>query len=146
MDSPATIFDLLQVGKDDHVAISGLDRPDLDYRGLRKLVAKIAATLNARGIYRGDRVAIVLPNGPEMATSFIAVSACATTAPLNPTYKRDEFDFYLSDLSAKALIVEKGSESPSVGVARDLGITVLEIESTAADPVGVFSIVGDPGD
>ena len=146
MDAPSTIFDLLQAGKDDHVAISGLDRPDLDYRGLRKLVAEIAATLNARGIYRGDRVAIVLPNGPEMATSFIAASACATTAPLNPTYKKDEFDFYLSDLSAKALIVEKGSESPSVGVARDLGITVFEIESTAADPVGVFSIVGDPGD
>jgi hypothetical protein len=32
------------------------------------------ADLNARGIGRGDRVAIVLPNGPEMAAAFIAVA------------------------------------------------------------------------
>ncbi len=53
------------------------------------------------GIGRGDRVAIVLPNGPEMAASFVAIAAGATTAPLNPAYKRDEFDFYLADLNAR---------------------------------------------
>ena len=44
--------------------------------------------LNAIGIGRGDRVAIVLPNGPEMAASFVAIACGATTAPLNPAYKR----------------------------------------------------------
>ena len=43
--------------------------------------------LNAIGIGRGDRVAIVLPNGPEMATAFLAVACGATTAPLNPAYR-----------------------------------------------------------
>ena len=56
------------------------------------------ATLNALGIGRGDRVAIVLPNGPEMATAFVAVACGATTAPLNPAYRAEEFDFYLTDL------------------------------------------------
>ena len=37
----------------------------------------------------------------------------ATTAPLNPAYRAEEFRFYLEDLNARALFVEAGSESPS---------------------------------
>jgi acyl-CoA synthetase (AMP-forming)/AMP-acid ligase II len=40
-----------------------------------------------------ERVAIVLPNGPEMAVAFVTVAQSATTAPLNPAYKEDEFAF-----------------------------------------------------
>jgi hypothetical protein len=59
------------------------------------------------GIGRNDRVAIVLPNGPEMATCFMACASGVASAPLNPAYRADEFEFYLSDLNAKALIVEQ---------------------------------------
>ena len=51
------------------------------------------AALNARGIGRNDRVAIVLDNGPEMAAAFLCISAGATAAPLNPAYRADEFEF-----------------------------------------------------
>ena len=37
------------------------------------MVAQTVRALNERGIGRGDRVGIVLPNGPEMATAFIAI-------------------------------------------------------------------------
>ena len=40
----------------------------------------------------------VLPNGPEMASSFIAVASGTSSAPLNPAYRADEFEFYLDDL------------------------------------------------
>ena len=60
-----------------------------------------SAALNGMGIGRNDRVAIVLPNGPEMAAAFVAIACGATTAPLNPAYKADEFDFYLADLNAR---------------------------------------------
>jgi len=105
----STINDLLQVGDDDNIALSGLDRPALRYSELRAQVTHTVAELNDLGIGRNDRVAIVLPNGPEMATAFISIASGATTAPLNPAYKKDEFDFYLSDLKAKALLVEAGS-------------------------------------
>ena len=65
------------------------------------------------GIGRNDRVAIVLPNGPDMATAFVAIACGATTAPLNPAYRAEEFDFYLSDLNAKALVILDGMESPA---------------------------------
>ncbi|MGI9262754.1 MAG: acyl--CoA ligase, partial [Woeseiaceae bacterium] len=81
-----------------------------------------------------------LPNGPEMAASFVAVAACATTAPLNPSYKKDEYDFYLSDLNARALLVEKDSQSPAVAAAREQGIQILELETQPDSPAGAFII------
>jgi len=143
MGDASTIVELLSEGTDDHVAVSGLERPDLDYRGLRALARRTVESLNSRGIGRNDRVAIVLPNGPEMATSFVAISAAATTAPLNPAYTREEYDFYLADLGARALVVQQGSESPAVTAAEALGIAVLEIEYGTGEPAGVFAIGGD---
>jgi acyl-CoA synthetase (AMP-forming)/AMP-acid ligase II len=138
--SQATIHALIQTGQDDAIAVSGLDRSALTYGGLRKHVAETVRALNDVGIGRNDRVAIVLPNGPEMATAFVSIACCATTAPLNPAYKQDEFDFYLSDLGAKALLVEKGSASPAVAAAHGRGILILELCVDTSEPVGTFSL------
>ena len=109
METANTIPALLEVGAADAVAIAAPDRPPLTFGDLRKLVRQTVAALNKLGYGRGDAVSIVLPNGPEMATSFLAVASGCTSAPLNPAYKEDEFAFYLSDLNARALIVEAGS-------------------------------------
>ena len=143
MSTPSTVFDLLQAGDDTSIAISGVDRPSLTYLALRDLVSQTADSLNSLGIGRNDRVAIVLPNGPEMATSFVAIAACATTAPLNPSYTQDEYNFYLSDLNARALLVEQGSESPAIRAAIDSGIQVLNLETHPDMPAGAFTIHAD---
>ncbi|MFB0922209.1 MAG: acyl--CoA ligase [Alphaproteobacteria bacterium] len=135
-----TILNLIAGGADDAVAITAPDRSSLSYSGLRALAAKTIADMNALGIGRNDRVAIVLPNGPEMAAAFVAVGAGATTAPLNPGYRGEEFRFYLEDLGAKALFVEAGSESPAIAVARDLGVDVFELAVLEGAPAGAFEI------
>ncbi|HVZ32608.1 MAG TPA: acyl--CoA ligase, partial [Polyangiaceae bacterium] len=66
-------------------------------------------------------------NGPEMAAAFVAVASAATAAPLNPAYRNDEFEFYMTDLRAKALLVEQGSSSVAIAVAERLGLTLLEL-------------------
>jgi len=101
--------------------------------------------LNGIGIGRNDRVAIVLPNGPEMAASFIACASGVTSAPLNPAYRADEFEFYLSDLNAKALIVEQGSTSPAVEVARKLGVRIVELLPQPDAGAGAFMLDVQPG-
>ena len=63
------------------------------------------SSLHTAGIGRGDRVAIVLPYGAEMATAFVAIAQVATTTPLDPAYRQEEFEFYLGGLNAKALMV-----------------------------------------
>jgi len=140
MSSLTTIHELLQVGGNDAIAVSGLERSALTYGRLRKHVSETVAALNDLGIGRNDRVAIVLNNGPEMATAFVSIACCATTAPLNPAYKQDEFDFYLADLGAKALVVEQGSDSPAVAAARAGNIRILDLCIDLAGPVGTFSL------
>jgi oxalate---CoA ligase len=115
-------------------------RPPLSYRGLYDHLLRTASALRRLGVGRNDRVAIVLPSGPEMATAFLSVSACATSAPLNPAYRAEEFDFYFSDLKAKALLVEAGCASVAADVARVRSIPVIELRSDASAPAGSFAI------
>src|SRR4051794_31591842 len=93
-----TAHELLSAGAADAVAIGAIERPPLTFDGLRSLVRDTVVALNQLGYGRGDAIAIVLPNGPEMATAFVAVASAATTAPLNPAYVEDELEFYLTDL------------------------------------------------
>lgn len=133
--------DLLATGADGAPALGAPGRPALDYRGLRALVAETLAALNALGIGRGDRVAIVLDNGPEMAACYIACASGVTSAPLNPAYRADEFEFYLQDLNAKALIVEQGSPSPAVAVAQKLGVRLIDLVAVVDGPAGAYTLV-----
>jgi acyl-CoA synthetase (AMP-forming)/AMP-acid ligase II len=138
-----TIHDLLQIGAGDDIAVAGIGQLPLSYSELRALVARTTQQLNQLGIGRNDRIAIVLPNGPTMATAFVSIANCATTAPLNPAYKHAEFDFYLGDLNANALVVEKDSTSPAVAVARDGGIRIIELNSDPSQPTGSFDLTSD---
>ena len=119
-----------------------MSAPPLTYEGLRALIERTRATLNDLGIGLGDRVAIVLPNGPEMATAFLCVASAATSAPLNPAYKQDEFEFYLEDLKAKALIVEAGSDSPALRAAEKLGVALLTLIPERQVGAGAFELSG----
>jgi len=137
---PDTIDALLASGAAQAPAIGAPGRPTLTYDGLRRHVAATVASLGAMGIGRGDRVAIVLENGPEMASAFVAVAAGATTAPLNPAYRADEFRFYLEDLGARLLVVEQGSDSPALAVARELGMGIAELSVPEGAAAGLFDL------
>ena len=115
----------------------------LSYGAMNQLIARTTAALNAMGIGRGDRVGIVLPNCPEMATAFVAVASACTAAPLNMAYRADEFEFYLSDLKAKALIVAVGSETPALAVAAKLGVAVIYLKALPEQGAGNFELMSD---
>ncbi|MEY2933361.1 MAG: hypothetical protein RL033_4110 [Pseudomonadota bacterium] len=132
--------ELLAAQPKNATALRAPDRRPLSYDELSQIVEKTLSALNGWGIGRGDRVAMVLPNGPEMAAAFLAVATAATAAPLNPAYRSDEYEFYMTDLRAKALIVEHGSSSPAVAVAERLGLTVIELSPAAELGAGTFTL------
>jgi oxalate---CoA ligase len=144
MNTDRTLKDLLASGRDDAVALAAHETPPLTYAGLRALIIRATATLNDLGIGLGDRVAIVLPNGPEMAAAFLCVASAATSAPLNPAYRQDEFEFYLEDLKARALVVEAGSQSPALCAAEKLGVPVLTLTPERQAGAGAFELSGHP--
>ncbi len=141
----ATLLDCLRAHAaraPEALALLAPERPPLTYAGLLAQTERTADALASFGVRRGDRVAVVLPNGPEMAVTCLGAAAAAACAPLNPGYRAPEFEFYLSDLQAKALIVPEGSESPAVSVARALGIAVLELAPNLEQPAGAFTLHG----
>src|SRR5580658_8733820 len=142
MRTDRTLRSLVASGQDDAIAIAAHGAPPLTYSALRALIDSAVASLNSLGVGRGDRVAIVLPNGPEMATAFLAVASGATSAPLNPAYRQDEFEFYLSDLNAKALIVEAGGVSPAIQAAEKLGVALITLTPEPQAGAGAFQLSG----
>jgi len=125
----------------DALALGAPGRDWMRYGDLRSLAAKTEIALRGFGVAATDRVAIVLPNGPDMASSFFAIAQAATTAPLNPNYREDEFAFYLEDLKAKALVVAEGYDGPALAAGQKLGLTILRLKAEAA--AGDFTLNAD---
>ncbi len=110
-----------------------------------ELFAQVGATvraLNKFGLGRGDRVALALPQGPELAVAFLAVAAGMTAAPLNPACLENEFTAGLQDLPARALILMAGSDSPARAAARRRGVPILEL-TASPEGDGRFTLSGD---
>lgn len=143
-----TIYDLILAQPDDAIAIAtppseANGRPAMTYGRLKKLIVDVQADLTALGVGRNDRVAIVLPNGPEMAASFIAIGCSATTAPLNPAYGREEFEFYLDDLKAKALVLLADDDSPAAEAAKTQNVPLVRLAPTKEGATGAFRLLAE---
>lgn len=138
-----TFADLIQPHPDTARAIGAPGRDWMTYGDLKALAKDVRSALRGAGVGAKDRVAIVLPNGPEMATAFVTVAQSATTAPLNPTYKEEEFAFYLEDLKARAIIVEAGYDGPARPAAERFGLTIIELKAT--NPAGWFTLSAEGG-
>ncbi|RZW12514.1 MAG: AMP-dependent synthetase [Rhodobacteraceae bacterium] len=138
----STIAELIE-GHDARSPVIGASGRDwLTFGGLRELSAEVRADLRGFGIGPGDRVAIVLPNGPEMAAAFLTISQAAASAPLNPAYREDEFAFYLEDLNARAIVVADGYSGPALAAAKRFGLVVLRLAVEDGAPAGAFRLSG----
>src|SRR5690349_12176545 len=104
--TPKTLLDLTRSVPDASTAVI---LPEfnlrISYGELRDQVTRLAESLAAAGVKRGDRVGIALPNGLPMIVAFLAAAMAGTAAPLNPSYREEEFRFYLEDTNATVLIL-----------------------------------------
>ena len=122
------------------LALLAPGRRPLTYGQLYAEVEENAQTLSAIGIGHGDRIAVLLPNGPEMALSFLAISSITACAPLNVTCTANEFDTTLSNLKPNALIA-----APDLDVAKRAVVAKHEISVITATPAlereaGIFTL------
>ena len=129
------LTDLLAAGEDGRPAlVSAETGATLSYLELRETATALAGKLAAVGAGRGSRVALVLPDGPDFLLVLLAlVSLGATAAPLNPAYKRDEFEFYLDDLQPELLLVPAG-ELQAVREAAGGKVRTFEVAPGEASP------------
>ncbi|HIH99525.1 MAG TPA: AMP-binding protein [Nitrosopumilus sp.] len=135
-----TVRNLINDNKDNDVAITSDHAQTIVYSDLKEHIHNISGQLSFKGLTNTDRAAIILPNGPEMATAFLAVSSYMSAAPLNPSYTFSEYEFYLNDLKPKIVIVEKNSSNPVVEAAKKLNIEICEIKKIDGAPIGIFNL------
>src|SRR5215208_5917543 len=89
----------------------GFHSTTFEFGRLQDLVEKMAASLAASGVKKGDRVALMLPNCPQYVVSFFAtVRLGAIVTQINPMYVEREIGHILNDSGAETIVVDFGSE------------------------------------
>ncbi|MFD3516579.1 class I adenylate-forming enzyme family protein [Streptomyces sp. NPDC058657] len=111
----------------------------LSYRETDALSDSVAGHLAAKGLRRGDRVAIMLQNSPHFVLALLgAWKAGATVVPLNPMYKSAEVGHVLKDAEVSALICSdrawdaylRATAAAAPGVTTVLTACELDLQST----------------
>jgi len=102
------------------LAILAPGRAPLTFRALVRQIDAAILSLADGGFGRGDRVALALPNGPEMAVALLAVTGCATCVPLNPVLDEALYLVALRMLRFDVLVGREGEDTPAVRAAQSL--------------------------
>ncbi|HEX4554601.1 MAG TPA: acyl-CoA synthetase [Xanthobacteraceae bacterium] len=107
-------------------------RDELTYGWLRETSNRLAHALRANGVERGNRVAILLPQGPEVAAIHVAIYKLGAIAlPLATVFGIDALRYRLDNAGARALITNAS------GLAK-----LAEIRAGLPDLALVLSIDG----
>jgi long-chain acyl-CoA synthetase len=103
---------------------AGLSYAELDERG-----ARLATLLREKGVERGDRVGVMLPNVLEFPVAYYGVlRGGGVVVPMNVLLKRREIAFYLEDSGAKLLLAWQGFCEEARGGAAEAGADLIEVE------------------
>jgi amino acid adenylation domain-containing protein len=118
--------------------VAGTER--LDYAGLGRLAAAVAAALRGAGVGRGDLVGVCLERDAMLLPSLLGVlEAGAAYVGLDPAYPAGRHRLITADAGLAAVLVSPATAhlaaAPPVVVTRDL---------PAAGPVPVPGDLGDP--
>jgi long-chain acyl-CoA synthetase len=112
-----------------HKVAVKLDELELSYAQLDQASARLAGLLRARGLERGDRVGIMLPNVPYFPIVYYGVlRAGAVVVPMNVLLKRREVAFYLRDPGAKLLFAWEGFAADAEAGAQDADAEAVVVQ------------------
>jgi long-chain acyl-CoA synthetase len=125
----------------------------LSFRELNDRVKGIAAALTAHGFEAGDRLAILLPNGPPYVELAYACALLGVIAvPLNTRLSAPEIDRVLSDANPHGLVRHSSLPAPTVRLSwqRVLDEEPLEIRNNlypnvCYDPEAILALIYTSG-
>jgi long-chain acyl-CoA synthetase len=152
LNGPQTLRDVLDLGRtfgDREFLVHEDDR--VTYAAFGRAVDAFARRLQAEGVLKGDRVAIVMRNLPEWAVAFYGcVLAGAIATPLNAWWTGAELEFGLQDSGSKVAVFDEerlGRILPRLDACPALQrIFVARAQTPPADPriVALESVLGAP--
>jgi acyl-CoA synthetase (AMP-forming)/AMP-acid ligase II len=130
-------------GNPDRVAmIDGPSGREVTAGALEAGIRRLAGGLRARGLGKGDVVAILAPNLPEYAVVFHGVAfAGATITTINPTYTGPEVAHQLKDSGARLLVTIPAFLETALAAADGIEVAVIG-EAEGATPLA--ALMGEP--
>ena len=140
--APEPLLAILREGSGDPALISPDDGTSISHGELASAVVRLAGQLAGLGAGPGQRVAMVVPGGPEVVELMLAVAAVgATAAPLNPRYTTAEYRFYLDDLDPGLVLIQAGRGADARAAAGQRPI--VDVASQPPAPP-LLSVAGQP--
>jgi long-chain acyl-CoA synthetase len=120
-----TILQASAADRPKHAALRMDDRV-LIYAQLDRAARGVAASLRARGIQPGDRVALLIPNVPEFTIAYFGVLyAGGTIVPINVLAAAPEVAYFLADSEARLLIAHPLFGAPAQAGADEAGVPLV---------------------
>ena len=146
-DSRGTVLDVIRWRADNDPsapAILAPGRQTLRNSDLLREIFCFRQMLRGFGIEKQDVVALSMSNGPENTLAYLATMASAICAPLNPALTASEFDYYLGELGARAILLPEGPSAASDAAER-LGVPVIRLVPDRDGPAGSFVLNNGTG-
>ena len=124
------------------IALLAAGRRSLRYDELAQQILAIGACLAGEGVHAEDRVALALPNGPELGVAILGVASYATCIPMDFRRSEREVCESLTSLRANRLIVPAAGADAHRRAAHSAGVRCIDICWDASMPAGCFVLGG----
>src|ERR671913_139509 len=137
-----SVYDLFMRAVEEHRGKTALSfyGATFEFGRLQALVEKMAASLAASGVEKGDRVALMLPNCPQYVVSFFAtVRLGAIVTQINPMYVEREIGHILNDSGADTIIVYAEVYERVKAVLPDTNLRTIVVVDFGSGPEGLGS-------
>jgi oxalate---CoA ligase len=124
----------------DRHAILMPDSSCLTYQQLGHHIDKGSRYLLQHGLGNNKRIAVIMPNGPEMVVAFYAISNVAIYVPLNPAFPVEELKNYLEIIGVDAVMMKAGTGLPVNPAAHELALPVITMRPYHPGAAGSFEL------
>ena len=135
-----SVYDLFMRAVEEHRGKTALSfyGATFEFGRLQALVEKMAASLAASGVEKGDRVALMLPNCPQYVVSFFAtVKLGAIVTQINPMYVQREIEYILNDSGAETIVVFADVYERVQAVLPDTNLRTVVVVDFGSEPEGL---------
>lgn len=122
------IFDFLvrnSKSSPDKEALTTSSGSSLTHGELIGSVRNLMAGLLSSGLQKHNRVGAIMTEGIDWIVTFLAVSSLAACVPFNPSYSREQLEYYFNLLKLDYMLLEEGVDWPAREAVEDLGIRLL---------------------
>ncbi|KAL3927585.1 MAG: hypothetical protein SGBAC_013028, partial [Bacillariaceae sp.] len=119
-------------------------RPLTQSRVRQFILSELGPQLHQLGYGRGDRIALVLPNGPELALAILGISHWASCLPLNANGAPSELKKDLRAANTSLIIGIAGLESRAIqDISQQLAIPFCGLKPSLTE-TAIFRLESDP--